>query len=65
MTEVSLFGWLIATLASAASVLFLLIALLSAAFVALVAAAALEERFAEQAARSLEPSPWDPPRVRR
>lgn len=65
MTEVSLFGWLIATLTSAASVIFLLIALGSVAFIALVAAVALEERFADQAARSLEPGPWDPPRVRR
>ena len=65
MTEVSLFGWLVATLASAASVFFLLVALVSAGFVAFVAAVALEQRFAEQAARSLEPSPWDPPRVRR
>jgi hypothetical protein len=65
MIEVSVFGWLIATLASAASVVFLLLALGSAAFVALTAASALEQRFAEQASRALEPGPWDPPRVRR
>jgi hypothetical protein len=65
MIEVAVFGWLAATLASAASVVFLLLALGSAAFVALVAAHALEQRFAEQAARSLDPGPWDPPRVRR
>ncbi len=65
MIEVSVFGWLIATLASAASVAFLLLALGSAAFVALTAASALEQRFAEQASRALEPGPWDPPRVRR
>lgn len=65
MTEVALFGWLIATLASAASVFFLVMALGSAAFLALVAARALEERFAHEASRSLEAGPWDPPRVRR
>lgn len=65
MIEVALFGWLIATLASAASVFFLVMALGSAAFLALVAARALEERFAHEASRSLEAGPWDPPRVRR
>jgi hypothetical protein len=65
MIEVSLFGALVGTLASAASLVLLLVALGSTAFVVLTAAMALEQRYADLASRSLEPTPWDPRRVRR
>jgi hypothetical protein len=65
MIEVSLFGALVGTLASAASLVLVLVALGASAFVVLTAAMALEQRYADLASRSLEPTAWDPRRVRK